>query len=151
MLSHEEVKRQAHELVDEYFECAFGCDELEKRANKLGEENNAEKIVNDVLAETGAGEMLWWYHEMLKRRVMAEPYAEAYCRANGLSVEKLKTQRFVYAVDDSEMVYEYRTKLNLEKPPYSLPHSYPTLMLHRNEKGGYDVEPTEYTRKYLAE
>ena len=149
MLSHEEVKKQAHELVHEFFECAFDWRELEKRADKLGEENNAAKIVNDVLAETGAGEMLCTYRYLMEQQAVAVSDAEAYCRANGLSVEKLKTQDIGFGENVGERILYQQTD---ERPdgPYSLPLAYTTLILRRNDKGEIEIEPTEYTRKYLA-
>ena len=149
-MNYEEVEKQARELVDEFFESNISTREFDERVHKLGEENDAEKIIDTVLIETGAGEMLFYYREMMKRRTEAEPYALDYCRVNGLSVEKLKAQKFWHKVDDSEMGY-FQQVAETSNDSIGPIRNYETLILRRNDKGGFDAEPTEYTQKYLAE
>ena len=64
MMSHEEVEKQARELVHEFFMGTISGRELEKRTDKLGEENDAKKIISTVFIETGAGEMILMNRQM---------------------------------------------------------------------------------------
>lgn len=82
-------------------------------------------------------------------RAMAEYCAEAYCKANNLSVEKLRSQRFEIIAD--QMVFAQPTDVkpdglcnDLDTQPY------PTLILRLDSHGAIQIETTDYTRKYLA-
>ena len=83
------------------------------------------------------------------QRAMAETVAAGYCREHGLSLDKLKTQRFEAIAD--MMVFAQPTgvkpdglKNDLDTRPV------PTLVIRLDEKGNLMVEGTPHTLKYLA-
>lgn len=82
-------------------------------------------------------------------RAMAEACAESYCKANGLSLEKLKAQRFEVIMD--QMVFAQPTGVKPDGLRNDIAtRPYPTLILRLDDKGEIKIEQTEYTRKYLA-
>ena len=82
-------------------------------------------------------------------RAMAEICAEDYCKTNNLSVEKLKTQRFEIIVD--QMIFAQPTGIKPDGLRNDIAtQPYPTLILRLDEHGEIQVEPTEYTQKYLS-
>lgn len=84
------------------------------------------------------------------QRAMAEACAEGYCRANGLSMEKLRTQRFEVIMD--QMVFAQPTGVKPDGLCNDIAtRPYPTLILRLDDKGELCIEQTEYTQKYLAE
>lgn len=83
------------------------------------------------------------------QRAMAEACAENYCRANGLSLEKLKAQRFEVIMD--QMIFAQPTGVKPDGLCNDIAtRPYPTLILRLDDKGELCIEQTEYTRKYLA-
>lgn len=81
-------------------------------------------------------------------KAMAFDVAARYCRDNGLSVEKLRTQRFEWLTDIACFMQPTGIKpdglLNdLQTQPY------PTLLL-KSKNGNLIVEQTEHTKKYLS-
>ena len=82
-------------------------------------------------------------------RAMAEACAESYCKANGLSLEKLKAQRFEVIMD--QMVFAQPTGVKPDGLRNDIAtRPYPTLILRLDDKGEIKIEQTEYTRKYLV-
>ena len=83
------------------------------------------------------------------QRAMAEACAENYCRANGLSLEKLKAQRFEVIMD--QMIFAQPTGVKPDGLCNDIAtRPYPTLILRLDDKGELCIEQTEYTRKHLA-
>lgn len=82
------------------------------------------------------------------QRAMAEACAENYCRANGLSLEKLKAQRFEVIMD--QMIFAQPTGVKPDGLCNDIAtRPYPTLILRLDDNGELCIEQTEYTRKYL--
>lgn len=82
-------------------------------------------------------------------RAMAEACAESYCNANGLSLEKLRAQRFEVIMD--QMVFAQPTGVKPDGLRNDIAtRPYPTLTLRLDDKGEIKIEQTEYTRKYLV-
>lgn len=82
------------------------------------------------------------------QRAMAEACAEGYCRANGLSMEKLRTQRFEIIM--AQMVFAQPTGVKPDGLCNDIAtRPYPTLILSLNDTGELCIEQTEYTMKYL--
>ena len=83
------------------------------------------------------------------QRAMAEVCATSYCREHGLSMEKLRTQRFETIAD--MMVFAQPTGVvpdGLRNDIATRP--YPTLVIRLDEQGKLIVEGTPHTQKYLA-
>ena len=82
-------------------------------------------------------------------RAMALQCAEPYCEKYGLSVEKLKDQKFEVIPD--EIFFAQPTGIepdglrnDLETVPY------PTLIMRLDEDGKICFQETAYTRQYIA-
>lgn len=82
-------------------------------------------------------------------RAMALQCAEPYCEKYGLSVEKLKDQKFEVIPD--EIFFAQPTGIepdglrsDLETVPY------PTLIMRLDEDGNIRFQETAYTRQYIA-
>lgn len=83
------------------------------------------------------------------QRVMAEAYAADYLKKNGLSMAKLKMQRF--EIIDDMMIFAQPTGVKPDGLRNDLAtRPYPTLILKLDENGNLLIETTEHTRKYLA-
>lgn len=82
------------------------------------------------------------------KKAMAGKAAEAYCKKAGLSLEKLKTQRFNWILDT----------VIFSQPSDTIPDGlcndkatmpYPTLIM-KEQDGELVFEQTEHTKKYLS-
>ena len=83
------------------------------------------------------------------QRAMAEACAADYCRKHGLSLEKLKTQRFETIAD--MMVFAQPTGVipdGLRNDIATRP--LPTLVIRLDDSGNLVIEGTSHTEKYLA-
>jgi len=83
------------------------------------------------------------------QRALAEACAAGYCREHGLSVDKLKAQRFETIAD--MMVFAQPTGVvpdGLRNDIATRP--IPTLLIRLDESGNLVVESTPHTEKYLA-
>ena len=83
------------------------------------------------------------------QRAMAEACAADYCHKHGLSLEKLKTQRFETIAD--MMVFAQPTGIapdGLRNDIATRP--YPTLIIRLDDSGKLVVEGTQHTEKYLG-
>lgn len=90
-----------------------------------------------------------YYRAKPLMRAMAESYAEAYCKANNLSVEKLRSQKFEIISD--RMIFAQPTGVKPDGLRNDLDtQPYPTLILRLDSHGAIQIETTDYTRKYLA-
>lgn len=80
---------------------------------------------------------------------MAEYCAEAYCKANNLSVEKLRLQRF--EIIAGQMIFVPPTGVKPDGLRNDLDtQPYPTLILRLDSHGEIQIETTEHTRRYLT-
>lgn len=83
------------------------------------------------------------------QRAMAEVVVAGYCKEHGLSLDKLKTQRFETIAD--MMMFAQPTGVqpdglrnDIETRPY------PTLIIKLDSAGHLLIEETPHTAKYLA-
>ena len=83
------------------------------------------------------------------QRAMAEACVAGYCHEHGLSLEKLKTQKFETIAD--MMVFAQPTGVtpdglrnDIETRPY------PTLIIRLDDNGNLVIEGTQHTNKYLS-
>ena len=83
------------------------------------------------------------------QRAMAEAVVAEYCKEHGLSLEKLKTQRFEAIAD--MMMFAQPTGIqpdglrnDIETRPY------PTLVIKLDSAGHLFIEETPHTAKFLA-
>ena len=83
------------------------------------------------------------------QRAMAEAVVAGYCREHGLSLEKLKAQRFETIAD--VMMFAQPTNVqpdglrnDIETRPY------PTLVIKLDGRGQLLIEETPHTATYLA-
>lgn len=83
------------------------------------------------------------------QRAMAETCVTGYCHEHGLSLEKLKTQKFETIAD--RMIFAQPTGV----APDGLRNDYatrpfPTLVIRLDDSGALVIESTPYTEKYLS-
>ena len=83
------------------------------------------------------------------QRAMAEACAASYCEAHGLSMEKLRSQRFETVAD--MMIFAQPTGVSPDGLRNDIAtRPLPTLVLRLDEQGNLLVEGTQHTRRYLA-
>lgn len=90
-----------------------------------------------------------WAQEKELQRILALEYVKEYCIKNGLSIEKLKKQRFELSYDECG----FFQKNNIEAEGLSNDSTtIPKLTLSiRNNEGNLIIEETEFTEIYLKE
>lgn len=82
-------------------------------------------------------------------RVLAFDVASRYCRANGLSIDRLREQRFEWIAGVAFFLQPSHVKPDgLANDIQTQP--LPTLVI-KNKDGALVVEQTEYTQKYLVQ
>ena len=83
------------------------------------------------------------------QRAMAEACAADYCRKHGLSLEKLKKQRFETIAD--MMVFAQPTGVTPDGLRNDIAtRPFPTLIIRLDDSGNLVVEGTPHTKEYLA-
>lgn len=90
-----------------------------------------------------------FYRVQPLQRAMAEKCVAEYCERHNLSMEKLRTQRFLMVADT--MIFAQPAAIkpdglrnDIETQPY------PTLILKLNKAGQLHIEATKDAAKYLA-
>lgn len=88
-----------------------------------------------------------WKEEKSLQRLLAIEYVKDYCIQKGLSLEKLKTQRFELSYSECGFFQPSdATVLGLTNDQETMPKA--TLII-KNEHGELIICETEYTKKYL--
>lgn len=88
-----------------------------------------------------------WIQEKELQRILALEYVKDYCIKNGLSIEKLKEQRFELSYNECGFFQKSNVK------PEGLSNDNATMpnltLLIRNSEGSLIIEETEFTEIYL--
>lgn len=88
-----------------------------------------------------------WKEEKSLQRLLAIEYVKDYCIQKGLSLEKLKTQRFELSYSECGFFQPSdAAALGLTNDQETMPKA--TLII-KNEHGELMICETEYTKKYL--
>lgn len=88
-----------------------------------------------------------WKEEKRLQRLLAIEYVKDYCIQNGLSLEKLKLQRFELSYNECGFFHPSDvTALGLTNDQETMPKA--TLII-KNENEELIICETEYTKKYL--
>lgn len=89
-----------------------------------------------------------WKEEKSLQRLLAIEYVKDYCIQNGLSLERLKTQRFELSYNECGFFQPSNI------PALGLVNDYETMpkatLIIRNENGRLIIIETEYTKQYLS-
>lgn len=89
-----------------------------------------------------------WKEEKNLQRLLAIEYVKDYCMQKGLSLEKLKTQRFELSYSECGFFQPSDvTALGLINDQETMPKA--TLII-RNENGELIICETDYTKQYLG-
>ena len=90
-----------------------------------------------------------WVQEKELQRILALEYVKEYCKKNGLSIEKLKKQKFEFSYNECGFFQRSNIKAEgLFNDKATMPR---LTLLIRNSDGNLIIEETEYTKKYLKE
>lgn len=88
-----------------------------------------------------------WIQEKELQRILALEYVKDYCIKNGLSIEKLKEQRFELSYNECGFFQKSNIKAEgLSNDNATMPK---LTLLIRNSEGNLIIEKTEFTEIYL--
>ena len=89
-----------------------------------------------------------WKAEKSLQRLLAIEYVKDYCLQKGLSLERLKTQRFELSYHECGFFQPS------DIPALGLVNDYETMpkatLIIKNENGRLIISETEYTKQYLS-